>query len=140
MSDVCDGHYYSSHPVFSCNDKALQIVAYYDELVLTNPLMSRRNNYKIGKFYSFMHVIIHHYYVVGAIYFMLGNLDPSVRSRLENIHLVALFKSTLLQMYSFDDILAPLVSELKILANVSCNKGCLVNVYTHSVYSSHSLD
>lgn len=50
---------------------------------------------------------------------MVGNLDPSLRSRLENIHLVALFKSELLQHYSFNDILAPLITELKMLSNVS---------------------
>ena len=48
MGDICDGHYYSSHPAFCCNDKALQIFTYYDEFVLTNPLMARKNNYKIG--------------------------------------------------------------------------------------------
>ena len=50
MSDVCDGDYYRSHPIFRQSDKTLQIFGYYDELVLTNPLMSRRNKYKIAKF------------------------------------------------------------------------------------------
>lgn len=45
---------------------------------------------------------------------MLGNLDPSLMSRLENIHLVAL----LLEKYSYDCILAPFVSDLKILSTV----------------------
>lgn len=49
----------------------------------------------------------------GTVYFMLGNLDPSLRSRLENIHLVALFQSELLEKYSFDCILAPFVNDLK---------------------------
>ena len=49
MSDVCDGDYYRSHSIFKQSDKTLQIFAYYDELVLTNSLMSRRNKYKIGK-------------------------------------------------------------------------------------------
>lgn len=46
MNDICDGDYYSTHPVFSQNDQALQILAYYDELTLTNPFMSRRNKYR----------------------------------------------------------------------------------------------
>ena len=50
---------------------------------------------------------------------MLGNLDPSLRSRLENVHLVALFKSQLLETYSFNDILAPFIRDLKLLSNVS---------------------
>lgn len=50
---------------------------------------------------------------------MLGNIDPAVRSRLEDINLIALFRSELLQHYSFDDILKPLVSDLKKLTTVS---------------------
>lgn len=58
MNDICDGDYYSTHPVFSQNDQALQILAYYDELTLTNPLMSRRNKYKIGKEYVKIIIIL----------------------------------------------------------------------------------
>lgn len=46
-------------------------------------------------------------------YWLLGNIDPAVRSRLEAINLIALFRSELLQHYSFDDILKPFVSDLK---------------------------
>lgn len=49
---------------------------------------------------------------------MLGNIDPAVRSRLEAINLIALFRSELLQHYSFDDILKPFVSDLKKLTTV----------------------
>lgn len=100
-----DSEYYSSHPVFSTSD-ALQIFGYYDELTLTNPLMS---NYKDGLQthpMSFFHD-------TGTIYFMLGNLDPSLRSRLENVHLVALFRSQLLETYSFNEILAPFSGMLR---------------------------
>ena len=37
---------------------------------------------------------------IGAIYFMLGNLDPAVRSRLDVIYLVSLFRAELLERYS----------------------------------------
>lgn len=50
---------------------------------------------------------------------MLGNLDPAVRSRLEAINLVALFKSELLKNYSLDDILKPFVKDLSKLYSVS---------------------
>lgn len=50
---------------------------------------------------------------------MLGNLDPSLRSQLENVHLVALFKSQLLENYSFNEILVPFIRDLKLLSNVS---------------------
>ena len=49
---------------------------------------------------------------------MLGNIDPALRSRLEAINLVALFKTELLQKYSIDVILKPFISDLKELAPV----------------------
>ena len=52
---------------------------------------------------------------------MLGNLDTALRSRLEAINLVALFKSALLTDYSYSlsDILKPFVDGLKELNTVS---------------------
>lgn len=50
---------------------------------------------------------------------MLGNIDPALRSRLEAINLVALFKADLLASYSLDDVLNPFISDLKKLSSVS---------------------
>ena len=55
----------------------------------------------------------HNYYDLGAIYFCLANIDVALRSKLESINLVALFKSTLLSEYSLNDVLKPLVDDLK---------------------------
>ena len=49
----------------------------------------------------------------GAVYFMLGNLDPALRSRLEAINLVALFKSNLLKRYSLDTVIKPFIDDLR---------------------------
>ena len=46
--DICDGDLFASHPVFQRNEKALQIIGYYDELTLTNPIGSRAKKHKIG--------------------------------------------------------------------------------------------
>ena len=54
----------------------------------------------------------------GTVYFMLGNLDPSLRSRLENIHLVALFQSELLYHKNYL-CLMPVFKKLKDMTNVS---------------------
>ena len=40
LEDFCDGDRFSSHPVFSQDPYALQIIAYYDELEICNPLGS----------------------------------------------------------------------------------------------------
>lgn len=57
-----------------------------------------------------------HAYIKGAVYFMLGNLDPALCSRLEAINLVALFKSDLMKDYSLDysldDVLKPFIDEI----------------------------
>ncbi len=58
-------------------------------------------------------------FVTGALYFMLGNIDPSLRSRVDIIQLVALFHYHLLETYSFDRILVPFVSDLQSLSSVS---------------------
>lgn len=53
---------------------------------------------------------------------MLGNLDPALRSRLEAINLVALFKSQLLKTYSLDDILKPFIDDIQKLHTVSAQQ------------------
>lgn len=48
LSDFCDGRSYGQHPLFSTDPVALQLMLYYDELELCNPLDSRRKKHKIG--------------------------------------------------------------------------------------------
>lgn len=48
MYDFCSGTRYSSHSLFGVDSTALQIILYYDELEICNPLGSRRKKHKIG--------------------------------------------------------------------------------------------
>ena len=48
MNDFCNGEVCQMHPLFSADPVALQIILYYDELELCNPLGSRRKKHKIG--------------------------------------------------------------------------------------------
>ena len=50
MRDYCDGSQYSSHPVFSEDNKALQIQLYYDEADVCNPIGSKSGVHKLGEF------------------------------------------------------------------------------------------
>lgn len=52
---------------------------------------------------------------VGCLYFILRNLPPRVNSALLNIHLVSLFHAQDAKKYGIDEILKPLVKDLKIL-------------------------
>ena len=45
IGDYCDGKIYNNHPLFSVNSSALQLMIYYDELELCNPLGKK---HKIG--------------------------------------------------------------------------------------------
>jgi hypothetical protein len=46
LGDYCDGSVYNSHPLFSANPKALQLILYYDDV---NPLGSRAKKHKLGE-------------------------------------------------------------------------------------------
>ncbi|XP_035805853.1 uncharacterized protein LOC111571121 isoform X1 [Amphiprion ocellaris] len=96
--DICDGSYFKSNILFSQKKHALQIQLYFDEFETANPLGSKKGIHKLG-----------------CIYFILRNLPPKYNSVLMNIHVVALFHSQDLKTYGFDEILKPLVDDLKIL-------------------------
>ena len=49
IRDICDGHLYKTHPLFSRDAKALQLMLYYDELEIANPLGSKTGKHKLGK-------------------------------------------------------------------------------------------
>lgn len=52
LSDYCDGSVFHMHELFSCEMKSLQIMIYYDELELCNPLGSKSKVHKIGTNYN----------------------------------------------------------------------------------------
>jgi hypothetical protein len=51
ITDYCDGYAFSLHPLFSRDPQALQIILYYDEVEVVNPLGSKTSKHKVGKFY-----------------------------------------------------------------------------------------
>ena len=63
LRDLSDGTVYIAHPVFSKNRNALQIIAYYDEIELCNPLGSHAKFHKLG-----------------CLFFTLGNIPVRFRS------------------------------------------------------------
>lgn len=48
IEDVCDGQYFKTHPLFSKDSTALQIMLYYDELEIANALGSKTGKHKLG--------------------------------------------------------------------------------------------
>ena len=50
MRDLCDGDDFSQgkHPLFSVNLKAIQLIIYYDDFEVANPLGAKAVVHKIG--------------------------------------------------------------------------------------------
>ena len=70
--DMCDGSIFKSHPVFKEDKKAIQIVAYYDEIELCNPLGSKTKKHKMG-----------------CLFFSIANIHPRYRLQLKCIFVAA---------------------------------------------------
>ena len=49
LCDFCDGEVYKAHPLFSTDCHAIQIIIYYDDVEVSNPLGSHRGVHKLGK-------------------------------------------------------------------------------------------
>lgn len=98
LGDFCDGTLFNSHQLFKNNPSALQVVAYYDELEIVNPIGSYVKKHKLG-----------------CIFFFLGNIRPQYRSTFKAIHLVAVGKSQDIDKYGIDSFMTPFIEDLKIL-------------------------
>lgn len=51
LGDYCDGEQFRSHPIFSADPHALQIILYYDDLEVCNPIGSYSKVHKLGMLY-----------------------------------------------------------------------------------------
>ena len=107
-----------SFPLYSIEPHALQIILYYDELELCNPLSTSAKIHKIGKLDVNKCVPNIHYYTTGVFYYQLGNLSPKFRSSLNSIHLISIAKSSVIQKYGPDKILQPFMADIMELEKV----------------------
>ena len=53
IADFCDASFYKTHPLYKKDPKALQIIAYFDEVEVCNPLGSHASVQKLGEVISF---------------------------------------------------------------------------------------
>lgn len=97
LNDFCDGETFRAHPLFTADPYALQIVAYFDELEVVNPIGTYVKKHKLG-----------------CLFFTLGNVRPQFRSILKAINLVAIVKhEDISGEIGIDSFLAPFVTDLK---------------------------
>ena len=97
---MCDGEFFKTHPIFSEDPTALQIMAYYDDVEVVNPLGSKTKKHKVGLFY-----------------FMLGNIPPEKRSTYQAINLIAVCKTKDLKKHGIDQVLKPFIDDLVTLGS-----------------------
>ena len=107
LTDYCDGSLFKSHPIFSTDPKALQIIAYYDELEICNPLGTRTKKHKLG-----------------VVLFSLGNISPLYRSKLTAMNLVTVATAPIIEKHGLDAILQPFLEDL---TKLSCGYDFLIN-------------
>ena len=107
MEDYCDGARFRSHPLFSEDQQALQIIAHYDEIELCNPLGSHVKRHKVG-----------------VLSYTLGNVHPKYRSKLKLLQLAIVASIPVIEKHGLHTVLKPFVHDLNILAT----KGIEVNI------------
>ena len=96
----CDGNLYKNHPIFSTDPLALQIIAYYDELELCNPLGTHIKQHKLG-----------------LVFFSLGNIHPKYRSPFKAIYLAIAAPSKVVERHGLNTILQPFINDLNKLSS-----------------------
>lgn len=98
LRDFCNGTFVSEHCLFGCDNQALKILMYYDDVNVVNP-----TNNKIHQ--------------LGFFYYQLANLPPEYRSKVKSIQLFAICRKEYIKVYGLNAALVPFVHELKILGS-----------------------
>lgn len=59
---------------------------------------------------------------LGLVYYLLGNLDPKLRSSLKNIQLLCVARNPIIVKYGIEEILKPIVESIQALEKVHVHK------------------
>ena len=98
ISTFEDGSNFKENTLFSNKTHVLQIIFYNDDFQCSNPLGNKTAKYKVS-----------------AFYFSLGNLSTKFRSRLKDIHLVALTPAFVVKNYGYRSVLDRFIADMKTL-------------------------
>lgn len=104
LNDYRDGLHFKNHKFFAGNPQALRLHIYEDEFEVCNPLGSKRNKHKLC-----------------AIYYTIGNMGPRYCSQLKHIHVALLVRYSLVKQFGLDQILKPLIDDLKKISSEGMN-------------------
>lgn len=92
----CCGQNFKDTDLLQTNKNSIQIQIFFDDVQLTSPLKTKP-------------------FKVNAIYFVVRNFPPNSNSKLENMYLVSLGNSKIVDKYGCNFILEQLVRDIKIL-------------------------
>lgn len=122
LGDYCDGELFLSSELFQEDPCALQIQLYYDELEVGNPIGSKAKKHKLGKGCVYGNLVMsfnaHYHFFLGLVYYLLGNLEPRLRSSLKSIQLLCVVKNDIVVKYGIEAILKPIVESIQALEQV----------------------
>lgn len=92
----CCAQNFKKNILYQSNKNSIQVQIYYDDVQLTSPLKTKPHK-------------------ICAIYCIIRNLPPEYVSKLDNMYLVALCDSVIVDKYGCNAILQPFIDEIKIL-------------------------
>ena len=118
MSDYCDGSENKDHPLFSVHANGLQILLYYDDVELCNPLGSSRKKHKVGKKKVFLGLTVNITACALFQVFFTSLLEIYILSTAQNSKLVAICQNRYIKKYNLQSILVPIVKDLQKLVSL----------------------
>ena len=99
LTDFSNGTLFNEHPLFSNDARAIQLLLYYDDVNVCNPLTNKPHK-------------------MCLFYYQLANLVPVYRSKLRSIKLFAVCAYKTFKKYkeiAMEKIFEPLVADMKLL-------------------------
>ena len=91
LGDYCDGSHFKNHPLFS-TERSILIFLYFDDFTVVNQIGNHTKEFKIS-----------------AFYFVIGNLEPRYRTKLDSIYLALLCKTKYCKEFGLKKVLMPLI-------------------------------
>lgn len=98
FEDFPDGSFVQEHELLSCDDSAIWLLFYYDDVNINNLLTNKLHK-------------------LSFFYYQLANIKPIYRSKLKSVHLLAICKTSYMKKYGINAIFSPIVEDLQTLAN-----------------------
>ena len=103
LQDMCDGTVFCSHPQFGTDKQTIQVIAYFDEIELCNPLGSSAKKHKLG-----------------CIFFTIGNIRQQFRSWLKCIFVVSVARIPVIRKHGMNAFLQPFVDSHWVVSRNLC--------------------